>query len=239
MNSTNKNKKLILVGSRRNLTDITYTAKDLGYEIIGILDKHYFGNTDVIDGVPVIGSEDELLNLDSHWRDYSFFPANWWDGSQDLTGQGQDGGQLRQQRISLLEKSGVGVVNLIHPTATFFHRFDTVTIGRGNLILGDAKFGSHISIGDYNVIDWLSGIGIGTTIGNNVIVGASVRTAHVNILDNSRIGAGCILIPRKKDVMTVGPNSVVYIGSTCTVDVPPNSVYTMHNRVKKRIKSTV
>lgn len=231
-------KKLILVGCRRNLTDIVYTARDNGYEVLGILDKQYWGNTDVIDGVPVIGSEEDLINDNCHWKSYDFFPANWWDGTQDLTGQGQDGGQLRQQRISLLERSGVNVVNLIHPTATFFHKFDTVTIGRGNLILGHAKFTSHISIGSYNVIDWDCNIGTGTQIHNNVIVGAATTTAHVEILDNTRIGVGCILIPRKSNHMTVGPNSVVYIGSTCTVDVPPDSVYTMHNRVKKRIKST-
>jgi acetyltransferase-like isoleucine patch superfamily enzyme len=231
-------KKLILVGSRQNLTDIVYTAQDLGYEVIGILDKHYWGNTSTIDNVPVIGSEDELLDSSNQWKNYDFFPANWWDGTQDLTRQGQDGGQLRQQRISLLERSGVNVVNLIHPTATFFHKFDTVTIGRGNLILGHAKFTSHISIGNYNVIDWDCNIGTGTQIHNNVIVGAATTTAHVGLLDNTRVGVGCILIPRKKDTMTIGPNSVVYIGSTCTVDVPPDSVYTMYNRVKKRIKST-
>jgi acetyltransferase-like isoleucine patch superfamily enzyme len=231
----NNSKKLILVGSRRNLSDIVYTAKDLGYEIVGILDKHYFGNTNFIDNIPIIGSEDELMDPSCQWRNYAFFLANWWDGTQDLSGQGHDGGQLRQQRIDLLEKSKVNVVNLIHPTATFFHKFDTVTIGRGNLILGHAKFTSHISIGNYNVIDWDCNIGTETTINNNVIVGAATTTAHVSLLDNTRIGVGCILIPRKANHMSIGPNSVVYIGSTCTVNVPPNSVFTMHGRIKKRI----
>lgn len=228
-------KKLILVGSRTNLTDIVYTAQDLGYEILGILDRHYWGNTDIIDGVPVIGSELELLNPDCPWLKHNFFLAGWWDGSQDLSGQGRDGGQLRQERIGILEQSGAPVVNLIHPTATFFHRFDTVTMGRGNLILGHAKFTSHIRIGNYSVIDWDCNIGTGTTIGNNVIVGATTTTAHVDIKDNSRIGVGCILIPRKTNTMTIGPNSVTYIGSTVTVTVPPNSVYTMHGRTRKRI----
>lgn len=231
-------KKLILVGSRRNLSDIVYTARDSGYEVIGILDKHYWGNTDSIDSIPVIGSEDELLDPGHKWTNYDFFPANWWDGSQDLSGQGQDGGALRKARIDLLEKSKVNVVNLIHPTAIFFHKFDTVFLGRGNLILGHAKFTSHITIGNYNVIDWDCNIGTETTIGNNVIVGATTTTAHVTLLDNTRIGVGSILIPRKSNHMTVGPDSVVYIGSTCTVDVPPNSVFTMHGRIKKRISPT-
>ena len=37
-------KKLILVGSRQNLSDIVEAAKDSGYHIIGILDRHYWGN---------------------------------------------------------------------------------------------------------------------------------------------------------------------------------------------------
>ena len=55
-------KKLILVGSRNNLSDIIEAAKDSGYHIIGILDKHYWGNTEKINGISVIGSEDELLD---------------------------------------------------------------------------------------------------------------------------------------------------------------------------------
>ena len=43
-----------------------------GYEIIGILDHHYYGNTDNINGVPVIG--DERWLLDSTRRGQSELP---------------------------------------------------------------------------------------------------------------------------------------------------------------------
>jgi len=228
-------KKLILVGSRINLSDIVYTAKDTGYEIVGILDKHYWGNTKNIDGIPIIGSEEELLSPDHKWKDYNFFLANWWDGNQDLSGQGKDGGELRKQRINILETSGVEVVNLIHPDAVFFHKYDTVKIGKGNLILGHAKFTSHISIGNYSVIDWDCMIGTGTTIGDNVIVGATTTTAHVIIGDHTRIGVGCILIPKKDPTLTIGENSIVYIGSTVLKNVPADSVYNMYNKINSRI----
>jgi acetyltransferase-like isoleucine patch superfamily enzyme len=228
-------KKLILVGSRANLTDIVYTARDLGYEVIGILDKHYWGNTNSIDNVPLIGSEEELLSPGCKWKDYSFFLANWWDGSQDLSGQGNNGGELRKQRIDILETSGVEVINLIHPTAVFFHKFDTVKIGKGNLILGHAKFTSHISIGNYSVIDWDCNIGTGTSIGDNVIVGATTTTAHVIIDDHVRIGVGSILIPKKNPTLTIGKNSIVYIGSTVLENVPADSVYNMYNKIRSRI----
>jgi len=231
------NKKLILVGSRKNLSDIVYTAKDLDYEIVGILDRHYWGNTAYIDSIPVIGSEDELKSPNNRWQNYSFFLANWWDGSQDLSGKGQDGGQLRQQRADLLDESGVNVVNLIHPTSQFFHGTDTLNLGKGILILGHAKFTSNIVIGDYSVIDWDCNIGTETVIGRNVIVGATTTTAHAMINDNCRIGVGCIILPRKKPTTTIGKNSIVYVNSCVLKDVPDNSIYTMHGKILPRIKN--
>lgn len=229
-------KKLILVGSRRNLSDIVHTANDNGYKVVGILDEHYWGNTDSIDGVPVIGSEKELLDPLSKWRKYNFFPANFWNGSQDLSGKGRDGGALRLERINVLEQSKVNVVNLIHPSAMFFHGKKSVQLGRGNLILGHARFTSRIQIGNYCIIDWDCNIGTDTNIGNNVIVGVGTTTSHANIHNNARIGTHCILISRKTDYVTVGENSVVYLGSTVLKDVPANSVYTMHHRIRSRVK---
>jgi len=228
-------KKLVLVGSRWNLSDIVFTARDLGYEILGILDHHYWGNTDYIDGIPVIGDERDLMNPDCVWRQYDFFLADWWDGSQDIAGTGNTGEELRQTRIQLLESSQVNVVNLIHPSAQFFHGRDSVSIGHGVLILGGTIFISRITIGNYSAIDWRSNIGTDTVIGNNVIVGAASTLAHVTIKDNCRIGVGCILMARKKKQLEIGANSIVYIGSTVTTNVPDNSVYTMHDRVCRRI----
>ena len=106
-------KKLILVGSRRNLDDIVSAAQVCGYKIIGILDKHYWGNTQEICGIPVIGSEEELLVPDNKWSKYNFFPANWWDGKQAIGDNTFDGDQLRKERLDLLDKAEGHVINLI------------------------------------------------------------------------------------------------------------------------------
>lgn len=230
-------KKLLLVGSRKNLSDIVYTASDNGYTVTGILDKHYFGNTPHIDGIPVIGSEQDLLDPTKNWDDFVFFPANWWDGSQDLSGNGKDGGALRQQRLDILDQSKVNVINLIHPTAQFFHGTSTLKLGKGIMILGHAKFTSHITIKDYSIVDWDCNIGTETVIGRNVIVGATTTTAHTVIGDNSRIGVGCIILPRKKPTTVIGANSVVYVNSCVLKDVPENSVHTMHGKILHRVKN--
>ncbi len=227
-------KDLILVGSRTNLTDITYTAEELGYNILGILDKHYYKNTETIDNVPVIGSEDELLEADNRWKNCSFFLADWWDGKQDLSGNKLDGSALRQERIKILEQAQVDIPNLIHPTAKFFHKFDTVRLGKGILILGHAKFTSHIQIGNYSVIDWDCNIGTRTTVGNNTIIGATTTTANAVIGDNVRLGVGCIVLPRESTYTTIGNNAIVYVNSCVISDVPADSVYTMHGKTLKR-----
>lgn len=229
-------KKLILVGSRTNLGDITCTAGELGYEIVGILDKHYWGNTEQICDIPVIGSEDELLDPDSKWNNYEFFPADWWDGKQDMSGRQMDGGAIRKRRVDLLDQAKVKVATLIHPAAYFFYGKKNLNIGRGVLILGVSSIAEDASIGDYSVIDWTVNVGLKCTVGRNVIVGARTTMGHVNLGNNARIGIGSILIPVKKPILNIGENSIVFLGSTVYRDVPPNSIYTMHGKIRNRIQ---
>ena len=230
-------KKLILVGSRNNLSDIIEAAKDSGYHIIGILDKHYWGNTEKINGISVIGSEDELLDPSSKWRKYNFFPATWWDGKQAL-GNTVDMDQLRKDRLDLLDRTNVNVVNLATKNIHWFHSKQNLTLGKGILILANSSIGSNVSIGNYSVIDWDSRV-VDSTIGRNCIVGAASILAHTCIGDNVRIGVRCLLIPsRKKTILTVGNNAIVYISSTVLDDIPENSVYTMHGKIRKRFKKT-
>lgn len=228
-------KKLILVGSRANLFDIIRAADDSGYRIVGILDSHYWGNTKTICGIPVIGSEQELLDPNSKWRNCNFFPANWWDGKQAV-GQTLNADQLRQDRLDLLDRAGVRVVNLITKDIHWFHDKRGLVLGKGILILSNASIGANVSIGDYSVIDWDSRL-VETTVGRNSIIGAASILAHVVVGNNARIGVRSTLIPsRKKDLLTVGNGSIIYIGSLVLDDVPDGSVYTMFGQTRKRFK---
>lgn len=233
-------KKLILVGSRQNLDDIVTASKVCGYKIIGILDKHYYGNTDSICDIPVIGSEEELLDPKNRWRKYCFFPANWWDGKQAISKQEYDGDTLRKQRLDLLDRAGVNVVNLVmDPYVHWLHFRKNFTIGKGVLILAGASIGSNVSIGDYSVIDWDVSL-LDTTVGRNSIIGATSALAHVKVCDNVRIGVRCTVIPsRKKDLLTVGNDAIVYINSLVLDDVPEASVYTMYGQTRKRFKKPI
>lgn len=232
-------KPLILVGSRANLFDITFAAHESGYKIVGILDKHYWGNTKEICSIPVIGSEEELLDPGCKWRKYNFFPANWWDGKQAIGGIVYDGDALRRERIELLDKSGVRVVNLINANHShWFDKLRNLTLGKGVLILANMEIGANVVIGDYSVIDWDVRM-VDTTVGSNSIIGARSTLAHVAVGNNVRIGVNSTLIPsRKKDVLTVNNGAIVYIGSLVLDDVPEDSVYTMYGQTRKRFKKS-
>jgi acetyltransferase-like isoleucine patch superfamily enzyme len=232
-------KKLILVGSRRNLDDIVSAAQVCGYKIIGILDEHYWGNTEKICGIPVIGSEEELLDPKNKWRKYNFFPANWWDGKQAIGDNTFDGDQLRKERLDLLDKAEVRVINLImDPHIHWFTFKKNFKVGKGVLILAGAKIGSDVEIDDYCAVDWDVRL-VSSHLGRNTIVGVDTTLAHVKTGKNVRIGVRSTLIPsRKKSLLTVGDNAIIYIGSLVLDDVPTDSVYTMHGKTRKRFTKT-
>lgn len=232
-------KKLILVGSRNNLWDIIDAANESGYHIIGILDSHFYGNTEEICGIPIIGSEQELLDPNSKWRKYNFFPANWWDGKQAIGKGVYNGERLRQERIDLLDRSGVNVVNLINDKHIhWFNHKRNLKLGKGILMLSNVRVGANVTIGDYSVIDWDAGLA-DTTVGRNSIIGVDCILAHCAIGNDVRVGVRSVLIPsRRKHVLTVGDRAIVYIGSTVLDDVAPDSVYSMHGKTMMRFKKS-
>jgi acetyltransferase-like isoleucine patch superfamily enzyme len=235
-------KNLILVGVRQNLADVKQIAERTNYCIVGILDKYYYGNTIEVNGIPIIGSEEWLLDSDNQqaqrWKKQNcFFMSSWWDGRQFTPHTpGLDNEQVRKDRIDLLDRSGVEVINLIHPFADI--RNENFTIGRGVLINAYVGITDNISIGDYSVLDYQCRITAHTNIGRNVIIGGHSLTASVNIEDNVRIGVNCTIISTKKDFsrLTIGQGSVIHIASVVTDDVPPGYIYTRHERMLRKFK---
>lgn len=240
-------KKLILVGSRSLLHPIVKTAELCGYEIIGILDQYYYGNTTDIEGVPFIGSELELLDPDNQqaqqWRqDCWFFVASFWDGREyNPRHQGLDNEQLRKDRIQLVESLGVKIANLIHPQTRFTWGQDSINLGHGILIAGEVCIAHQVNIGNHVLIDWGSMIYSYTNLEDNSSLGIGSRVGCCTIKENARIGPHAILIPIRETNyvnghahMTVGRNSIVWTNAHLYDSVPDDSIYTMHGKIASR-----
>jgi hypothetical protein len=235
-------KNLILVGVRQNLFDIKQIAHLTNYKIVGILDKYYYGNTEEIVGIPIIGSEEWLLD-DNHeqaqqWKKQNcFFMSSWWDGRQHTPHTiGLDNEQVRKDRIALLDQSQVQLINLIHPLAIL--RNENVKIGRGVLINAFVNVNYDVNIGDYSVLDYNANIAAYTTIGKNCIVGPGTSIANAILEDNVRVGVNCTIVATKKDFsrLTIGRGSVIHLASVVTDDVPEEHFYTRHERMLRKFK---
>ena len=247
-------KPLIFVGSRLMIQSLRIIADLNDYEVIGILDHHYWGNTESLGGVPYIGDERTLLDKDDkqaqEWlRTCAFFPINWHSGNQPRPGE-LDLNLLRQQRIKVLEDSGAEVINLIHPDVVglrdLTHRYTTSTLGKGILLQSScwvAPDQCHIS--DYCQIEAGSYVTHHVTLGKNVIVAPKCYVGAGNKLtvgDNSYIGAGTNwdfqhdpAIPK-----SVGENVTVWARSLVSKNIPDNSFHTDGGRIfKKRIINNV
>ena len=175
---------LIFIGSRSSMYDLLQITDALGIQVKGILDRQYHGNTAEICGVPVIGSEMQLIDsadlIAEQWKkDCDFFVANWWDGTEEFTNPAENGENLRIARIALANDSNVNIINLIHPAANIYG--NRVKLGKGILIQAHAILFNEVSIGDYCIIDWRAIIGDGSMLGENVIVGVDVTMAHTHI----------------------------------------------------------
>ena len=200
--------------------------------IKGIVDKYYYGNTESIQGIPIIGSEDWLLypsnELAQSWhKECDFIVTSFWSGSQHLNDIGLNNEQVRIDRCNLADRSGVNLINLID-TNVFTTPGNNLKIGRGNLICALAGLNRRdVVIGDHCEIDAAVSFGHNTYIGRNVIIGAQTVLGNVRVEDNSRIGVHCTLVsggPNNGTPLTVGQGSTVWMGTVVFKDVPPDSM---------------
>jgi len=217
------------------------TAKLCGFNVIGILDQYYYGNTDQVDGVPIIGSE---LEINDEWKETcSFFVSSFWDGRQFNPKLGLDNEQVRKDRIDLVESLNLNLINIIHPDTSYTWGTESVELGHGIFISGAVHIAHDVKIGNHVLIDWGSMIYSHSYIETNASLGIGSRIGCCTIKENARIGPHAILIPlREKNMLNghahqiVGKNSVVWVNSHLYNSVPDDSVYTMHGKILSRGK---
>jgi acetyltransferase-like isoleucine patch superfamily enzyme len=237
-------KPIIFVGVRMAIDMIQHVAEDCGYRVVGIIDKYYYGNTEKIKGIPIIGSEDWLLDPDNkqaqYWlKNYNFALTSWWDGRQYLGRHGLDNEALRCQRAELLEQAGANCPPLIHPSVKFRGRKEKVQIGKGTIIESDCTFGPNITIGKFCYLDWCVSMYTNVHLQNNVIVGAKANLGETTVDDNARLGVATLTAPiglKQNDHITVGKNSVIWMGCHAYKNIPDDHVWTKGDKIIARYK---
>ena len=176
MNNSKQHKPLVFLGSNSNLLLFAEAAERQGLEVVGIIDQDYFGNTEQLHGIPVIGSEEDFADPKQRawWTEhYDFFIAVNWSPDP---GHARDV-KKRRYLIDLVRQHNIKIINLIDPTAYVSRH---TKLGQGIYIGPTTAIEPDCEIHDFVQIYYHVGIGHGSIIGENTVLQRKVGlSAHI------------------------------------------------------------
>jgi sugar O-acyltransferase (sialic acid O-acetyltransferase NeuD family) len=193
-----KNRIIILGagGHARSLIDVLRTQN--GTEVIGILNADKSRNGANVDGIPIIGQDNQLESFKSR---FDFF----------LIGVGSSGTHNQQRMelyrhcmgLGLLPYSAISKMSIISTSAILG---DGAQIFHSAVVNAGSKIGEHViintsaviehdcTIGDHSHIATAATLAGGVTVGKDVFIGSSaVVIPGIKIGDRAIIGAGAVV----------------------------------------------
>lgn len=170
-------------------------------QVVGFLDNNADIHGRRIDGIPVLGSIDDIPSIREEYD---------VDGAVIAIG---DNG-LRRGFARQVESLGLPLINAIHPSATLAHN---VSVGRNVVIAAGVVVCAHCQIGDSVILNTGCIVDHQTMVGEGAHICPGVRIAgRVKIESGAFIGLGASVVPK----ITVGCEAIVGAGAVVTEDVP-------------------
>lgn len=224
----NSKRPLVYIGARGDFSMFTTITQLLDIEVLGILDQYYWGNTDSIQGIPIIGNELDLLSdKGKQLKDTcDFIVTSYWNGSQHLNDVGLNNELVRIQRCDLADQAQVNLINLLHPQIFQTPGHD-VRLGKGIIMGPLGGFMRNVVVGDHCQLDTIVSFGHDVTLGRNVLIGSHTVLSNTIIDENCKVGVNCSIIGAPGNHGTpihVGKSSTVWTGVSLFRDVPPDSI---------------
>ncbi len=217
-------KPLIFLGSNSNIGLFVDTAEEMGMTVHGIIDDNYYGNTESINGIAYIGSEDSF-DFTNERNNYLFFvspsviPINTQDRAKRL------------KMIQVVEKYQLPLATL-KSTNTFISK--TAVIHPGAFVGYTACVGANAVMMPHSQLHGSSALPHDCVLGKNSVI---ERDAHVIgrtiIGENVHIGFGAALI--KSEGPKVGNNAVIHPRIMVLRDVDENEIVSLAGDNKRRI----
>lgn len=226
---------LVLVGCRYLMDFYIDTCEELGIELLGFVDRYYYGNTAQIDGVPCIGSDLDLLDNPKKYADAKFMIATAWDGNTRFNNIEHNGYHLRQAKLDLVQQAGLPLHTLIDPLSKISKHNE---IGPGTYIGRYVNIRTNNIIGKNVFIHDNAIIAHDVTIGDNCILGIGATImGGVHVEDNVYVGTNATLVngkSTKQSHITIGSNCKIHAGALVQKDMPANTTATFNGRYLTR-----
>ena len=122
--------------------------------------------------------------------------------------------------------------NIIHPNVV--GNWNSIKIGKGNIICSNVNFTLDIQIGSFNVFNLSATVGHDSRIGDcNVINPTACISGGVVINNNVLIGANSTILQYRK----IGDNAIVGAGAVVLNDIPENETWVGNPAKKNERKS--
>lgn len=195
-------KRILLLGAGghgRVILDILFHTGR--HSVVGFLDNNADIHGRRIDGIPVLGSIEDLAPL-----------AAQHDVAGVIIAIGDNG--VRRGLARQVDALGLDLINAIHPSATIARN---ATIGRNVVIAAGAIVCAHCQVGDSVILNTGCIVDYQTMIGEGSHICPGVRIAgRVKVEPGTFVGIGATVIPK----VTLGCESIIGAGSVVIEDVP-------------------
>lgn len=225
MHINNTDRPLVFLGSNIVMEKFSDLCEEFGIEILGIIDKDYWGNTDKICDIPVIGSEDNI----EEFKDYNFFCATNWLPMSDPVSQRDR--EKRFRLIDIIKNNNLNCISLVDPTARVSR---SATVGKNVFIDAHVLIESKVQIGDFTSLYGRVQIGHNTIVKNNCVLQRDAGLAAKQTVEDN-VFFGCGVRALKTNVI-FGENSFIHELVYIKRGTVPNEVVSFYDYNKKRVE---
>lgn len=206
-------KPLIFLGSNANMEMFTYVCKQHDIPVHGIIDDDYYGNTEHLFGIPIVGSE-ESFDFENEKEKYNFFIA-----ASTVPTVPRDTNK-RIKFIGIVNKYNLTCQTLIDKESRVYN---PAALGPGCYVGYQAAVTNNSTVGAHSHIHGHAALAHHCTMGiNSVLERNSITTGNTHIGDNVNIGLGVMCVNHAG--LRIGNNSVVQPGIILMRDVEENEI---------------
>lgn len=210
-------KPILFLGESRQISDLLDTCHLLKLEVAGIIDQDFYGNTEAVDGIPFVGSENDV-DWQQLKKDYDFFIS-----INPVPGVPRNV-EKRKRFINLVDQHGLTCANILDPQSRISSR---AKLGQGIFVGFGACISPHVEVGDHCQLHYLAGVMHDCVLGRNVIVNRAA-----GVVSWVTIGNNVYLAPfsRILHAKTIGDDSVINSGVLVFRDVEPGETVRITGR---------